>query len=131
MQVSIILREKPARLLVALRAADAAGLPISALARAAGMSVVHASNTVAALSNEGLVAVVRAGREKRVTLTPHGAKISSSLDALLVMLASAKDAQPVPAALPAASPRSQQPELEFPQPPPQEKKAEPEEPPSE
>ncbi len=132
MQVSLLLREKPARLLVALRAAESGGLPVSALARAAGMSVVHASNTVAMLSTEHLVDVARSGREKRVKLTPYGVEIASTLDALLAKLVAPKETQPLPAASapPPAAPTAPQ-QLEFPQPPPQEKKPEPSEPPSE
>ena len=133
MQLEFLLREKPARLLLALRTATSAGTNVSALAKASGMSLVHASNLIAALSKEGLLEAQRTGREKRVKLTPLGAEVASALDLLLAKLTTKKEPQaepvvPAPAAQPAPSAHPQ--EMEFPQPPPQEKKTEPEEPPS-
>jgi predicted transcriptional regulator len=134
MQIELLLREKPARLLLALRSADAAGMTISALAKASGMSLVHASNLISSLSNNGLLEVQRTGREKRVKLTPLGVEVASALDTLLAKLTIKKEPHaestlPAPAATSTSSAQSQ--ELEFPQPPPQEKKPEPAEPPSE
>jgi len=134
MQIELLLREKPARLLLALRQAEAAGMTVSALAKASGMSLVHASNLISSLSNNGLLEVRRTGREKRVKLTPLGVEVASALDLLFTKLTTKKEPQatpviPEPATQPASSTQPQ--ELEFPQPPPQEKKPEPVEPPSE
>ncbi|VVC04801.1 Uncharacterised protein [Candidatus Burarchaeum australiense] len=128
MDSAFLLKEKPARLLLALRSPETQNT-VSGLARACSMSFVHASNLVAVFVSEGLVEVVRSGREKRVKLTENGVGVASALEALMAKLNVKKEESPQapPQAeaqkeAPPQAPQVQPHELEFPEPPPQSKK---------
>jgi len=123
MRADTFLREKPVKLLLAMRTMEQTNTPntIVGLAKASGMSFVHASNLLNELEAAGIVHSAKSGRTKRILLTPNGLEIVHALEALMAKISQ----PPKPAAQetpPAAPPAPATPMAEFPQPPEQSKK---------
>jgi predicted transcriptional regulator len=118
MRNDAFVREKPSKLLLALKTAEQTNTPntIMGLARASGMSFVHASNFLAELEEGSLITSAKVGRNKRITLTPKGQDIAAALEILM-----AKLNQPAPADAP--QPQTAQPSDKTPAAPVQEKAA--------
>lgn len=81
----LLLRGKNAKLLVSLKD-DGKWYPGS-LARAAGMSYVHATMVLNELAREGVVEFKQEGKWKKVALSEKGAKIAMALDELMSRMA--------------------------------------------
>ncbi|MFA6035812.1 MAG: hypothetical protein WC759_02545 [Candidatus Micrarchaeia archaeon] len=122
MRTDVLIREKPVKLLLSLHTTEQANIPntIMGLSTASGMSFVHASNLLNELEAAGIVHSAKAGRTKRIVLTPAGLELVQALEALMAKISQQPKpatAEPQPTApLPAA------PTAEFPQPPEQSKK---------
>jgi predicted transcriptional regulator len=124
MRTDVLIREKPVKLLLSLHTTEQTNTPntIMGLSKASGMSFVHASNLLNELEAAGIVHSAKAGRTKRIALTPAGLELVQALEALMAKInqppkpATAEQQPVAPSAQPAT------PMAEFPQPPEQSKK---------
>ena len=123
MHVGLLLREKPVRLLLALRQ-SVEPCTISGLAKASEMSFVHASHLISALSAAGLVAVSRSGRKKQVSLTHKGADVSAALEAVVSRLSEKASTPAQEQSAQTQPPGAFSETLAFPEPPPQQQPSE-------
>ena len=78
MALSAILKQKPLKLLLALKSTEKQHY-VSELAKSSGMSYAHALAVLKKLSDEGLVSLEKKGRLKVVSLTEKGAEIAALL----------------------------------------------------
>ena len=93
MRENILIREKQASILVALRDASKEW-SVSSLAKASGTTYVHACNFLKECERLGLTTGERHGKMKVVRLTSKGARISEMMASIYSMVSGAETPEP-------------------------------------
>ncbi|OIO21383.1 hypothetical protein COV61_03030 [Candidatus Micrarchaeota archaeon CG11_big_fil_rev_8_21_14_0_20_47_5] len=88
MDSSILLRKKPATLLILLKDINQTWY-VAKLAKQSNTTYVHTTKLLGKFEKEGMVSFKKTGRAKTVSLTERGVQIASAIEALNEKLSSA------------------------------------------